>query len=171
MSGSGAMISLPERVGGTVSDMHTGTLRLSVPLLDDAIQVGAEGTLAIGTIEVDKTPATMSVRRSDGRPLQAHILHRCADGHSSRNPVFQEPIALLLLRYVRQADGSRVWAVAPGARIRKHRDLVQLVVTIMAFGLAKQDVRSGRAVARRASTDPLPSPAVGAPTPARHPPE
>lgn len=165
------MISLPARVGGAVSDMHTGTLRLSVPLLDDAIQVGAEGTLAIGTIEVDKTPTTMSVRRSDGRPLQAHILHRRMDGHSSRNPVFEEPVSLLLLRQMQQADGSHVWAVGPGARIRKHRDLVQLVVTIMAFGLAKQDVRYERAVARRSSTARLPSPAVAAPTPARRPPE
>ena len=145
MNTSGPIVPLPARAGVAVSELRTGKLRLRVPLLNDAIQIGAEGTLTIGTIEVDKTATTMSVRRSDGHPLQAHILSRRGAGTSSRNPVFHEPIALLLLRHTQQADGSRVWAVGPGVRVRRHRDLVQLVVTILAFGLAKQDVQSDRA--------------------------
>jgi hypothetical protein len=132
------MIGLPASVGSSVSEMRTGIVLLSVPLVDDVIQVGSVGTLATGTIEVSKTPSAMVVRRTDGRPLQAQILHQRADGSVSRMPVFREPVRSLRLRCVLHADASGMWMVLPGRRICRYPDLCQLVETITAFGLAKQ---------------------------------
>ena len=132
------MIGLPASVGSSVSEMRTGIVLLSVPLVDDVIQVGSVGTLATGTIEVSKTPSAMVVRRTDGRPLQAQILHQRADGSVSRMPVFREPVRSLRLRCVPHAGASERWIVLPGIRIRRHTDLFQLIETIAAFGLAKQ---------------------------------
>ncbi len=118
--------------------MPTGVILLSVPLLDDVIQVGAGGALATGTIEVAKTPSAMVVRRADGRPLQAHILRQCGEGSASRTPVFREPVRFLRLRCVPYAEAPARWVVLPGVRIRWQPDLFQLIETITAFGLAKQ---------------------------------
>ena len=146
------MIGLPARVGSSVSEMPTGVVLLSVPLLDDVIQVGTAGGWATGTIEVAKTPSEMVVRRSDGRPLQAHILRQSGEGSASRTPVFREPVRSLRLRCVPHAGASERWIVLPGVRIRRHTDLFQLIETIAAFGLAKQQVclrlRSRRQIAR-----------------------
>ena len=132
------MIGLPAQVANSVSELRTGTVLLSVPLLDDVIQVGAVGPLATGTIEVAKTPSAMVVRRTDGRGLQAQIVHQHVGGFASRRPVFSEPVRSLRLQRVPQADASELWLALPGVRIRRHPDLVQLVETITAFGLAKQ---------------------------------
>jgi len=132
------MIDLPARVASSVSEMSTGTVLLSVPLLDDVIQVGADGSLATGTIEVAKTPSAMVVRRTDGRRLQAQILHQHVGGSASRTPVFLEPVRSLRLQCVRRADAPERWLVLPGVHIRRRPDLFQLLETITAFGLAKQ---------------------------------
>lgn len=137
-NGLSRMIGLPARVGSSVSEMRTGIVLLRVPLLDDVIQVGTVGTLPTGTIEVAKTPSAMVVRRTDGRPLQAQILHQRRDGSAIRTPVFREPVRALRLRCVPHADASGLWIVLPSERIRRHPDLFQLVETITAFGLAKQ---------------------------------
>lgn len=132
------MIELPAPVGASVSAMRTGIVLLSVPLLDDVIQVGTAGTLPIGTIEVAKTPVAMIVRRPDGRPLQAQIVHQREDGSSARMDVFREPVRSLLLRCVPRADASELWIVSPREHVRRYPDLCQLIETITAFGLAKQ---------------------------------
>jgi hypothetical protein len=132
------MVGLPVRLGSSVSEMRSGIALLSVPLLDDVIQVGTVGTPATGTIEVAKTRSTMVVRRSDGRPLQAQILHQYEDGCALRMPVFREPVRSLRLQWVPHAGASGLWIVLPGRRIRRYRDLCQLIETITAFGLAKQ---------------------------------
>ena len=137
-NGSTRMIRLPARVGSSVSEMRSGVVLLSVPLVDDVIQVGTAGTPATGTIEVAKTSSTMVVRRSDGSPLQAQILHHCEDGPALRMPVFREPVGSLRLRWVSRPEASGLWIVLPGRRIRRYRDLCQLVETITAFSLAKQ---------------------------------
>ncbi len=131
-------IGLPSRVGISVSEMRSGIVLLSVPLLDDVVQVGAAGTLATGTIEVAKSPSAMVIRRTDGRLLQAQILHQCEDGPTLRMSVFCDPVRTLRLLCVPHADAVGRWIVSPGSRIRRHPDLFQLVETITAFGLAKQ---------------------------------
>lgn len=132
------MIGLPARVARSVSAMRTGTVLLSVPLLDDVIQVGTADSLATGTIEVVKTPSAMVVRRTDGRPLQAQILHQHVGGSASRTPVFLEPVRSLRLLCVPQSAASELWLAVPGGQIRRRPDLFQLIETISAFGLAKQ---------------------------------
>ena len=132
------MISLPARVARSVSEMSTGTVLLSVPLLDDVVQVGTDGSLATGTLEVAKTPSAMVVRRTDGRRLQAQILRQYAGGSTSRTPVFLEPVRSLRLQCVPRADAPELWLVLPGVQIRQRPDLFQLIETITAFGLAKQ---------------------------------
>lgn len=133
-----SVIGVPARVARSVSDMRTGTVLLSVPLLDDVIQVGTADAPATGIIEVTKTPSTMAVRRTDGTPLQAQILHHHVDGSASRASVFFEPVRSLRLQLVRQADATEQWLVLPGARICRGPDFFQLIETITAFGLAKQ---------------------------------
>lgn len=59
-----------------VDEIHDGIVLLSVPVVDDVIQVGAGGALLIRTIEVVKSPTAMVVRRTDGVALQAEILHQ-----------------------------------------------------------------------------------------------
>lgn len=132
------MIGLPARVASSVSEMSNGTVLLSVPLLDDVIQVGTDGSAATGTIGVTKTPSAWVVRRTDGRRLQAQILQQHAGGSASRTPVFLEPVRSLRLQCVPRADGPELWFVLPDVRIRRWPDLFQLLETITAFGLAKQ---------------------------------
>lgn len=136
--GSHVLIGVPARVARSLSEMRTGTVLLSVPLVDDVIQVGTAGPSATGTIEVTKTPSTMVVRRTDGRPLQAQILRQRVGGCSWRAPVFLGPVRSLRLLCVARADASEHWLVLPGARICRRPDLFQLIETIMAFSLAKQ---------------------------------
>ena len=147
-------IGLPAGVARSVSEMRTGTVLLSVPLFDDVIQVGTDGAPATGTIEVTKTPSTMVVRRTDGRPLQAQILHRHAGGSTARTHVFLKPVLSLRLQRVPQADTSEPWLVLPGVRIRRHPDLFQLLETITAFSLAKQQ-RQHCQTAAHAETEAL----------------
>ena len=132
------MIALDTRAADAVDALHTGIVHLSVPFIDYVIQVGTGDRLTIGTIELTKTPSAMVVRRTDGRALQAEILHERENGPPRRMRVFTEPVPSLRLRCVPGPDGSRCWTVCPGGPIRSQPDLNQLVITIAAFGLAKQ---------------------------------
>lgn len=131
-------IGLPAHVGHSISKMRTGVVLLTVPLLDDVIQVGTDEITATGTISVVKTPLALLVRRTDGRPLQAQIL----GGHQSDSglpgPIFTEPWAALRLRHVPYGAASGMWIALPGRNIRQRCGLCQLIVTITAFALAKQ---------------------------------
>jgi hypothetical protein len=132
------MIALDGRVADAVDEMRSGVVLLSVPLLDDVIQVGAEAALRTGTIEVAKSPSAMVVRRTDGAGLQAEILHHRDSEPALRMPVFSEPVAALRLRCGLDSDGGRCWRVCPSRGVRRTSDLDQLVKTIAAFSLAKQ---------------------------------
>ncbi len=132
------MFCLPARIETAVEQIHPGVVLLSVPLVDDVIQVGTARTLMTATIEVTRTPSTMVVRRTDGRHLQAEILHDSDHGPAARTPAFREPVDALRLRRVADADNDRRWIICAGWTIRRHRDVVQLVETITAFSLAKQ---------------------------------
>jgi hypothetical protein len=118
--------------------MRTGRIRLTVPLLDDVIQIGVAGTLTTGTIEVDKTPSTIAVRRTDGKPLQAEISHAGEGQGAVGRAVFQTPVDTLTLLRVPFVYDSGLWVVTRGVRVRRRSELIQLVQTIVAFGAAKQ---------------------------------
>jgi hypothetical protein len=132
------MIPLDARVADAVEEMPTGVVLLSVPLVDDVIQVGADAAPHTGTIEVAKGPSTMMVRRTDGAHLQAEILHHRDGEPALRMPVFREPVAALQLRCELDTDGGRCWTLCQGGDVRRMAGLDQLVKTIAAFGLAKQ---------------------------------
>jgi hypothetical protein len=132
------MIDLDGRAADAVDDLHPGIVRLTVPLMEDVIQVGTADRQTTGTVELTKTPSAMVVRRTDGRALQAEILHERENGPPLRMRVFTEPVPSLRLRCVPGPAGSRCWTVCPGGPIRSQPDLNQLVTTIAAFGLAKQ---------------------------------
>ncbi len=132
------MLGLPARIEAAVEQIDPGVVLLSVPLVDDVIQVGTARTLMTATIEVTKTPSTMVVRRTDGRRLQAEILYASDHGLAACEPVFWEPVDSLRLRRVADADHCRRWIILSGCTICRYRDLVQLVETITAFSLAKQ---------------------------------
>ena len=132
------MITLDARVADAVDEMRSGIVLLSVPLVDDVIQVGAEAALRTGTIEVAKSPSAMVVRRTDGAGLQAQILHHRDGEPALRRPVFSEPVAVLRLSCGRDSDGGRCWTVCMSRGVRRMSDLDQLVTTIAAFSLAKQ---------------------------------
>lgn len=95
-----------------------------------------------GTIAVTKTPSMMVVRRSDGSPLQAQIVHLRHDGPPLRMPVFCEPVRSLRLWRVPRHDGrdnpADQWVADPDAPVCRDRQLFQLIETVAAFGLTKQ---------------------------------
>lgn len=129
---------LPAHLGSAVNEMSTGTLHLSVPLLNDIIQVGVAGKLLTSTIEVTKTRSTVMVRRADGKPLQAQILGEIEDGPATRTTVFKDPVDALRLVRVPRVGGAGLWIVTRGGRIRRRPELIQFIQTIIAFGSAKQ---------------------------------
>ena len=129
---------MPTDVSAEIDELRAGTLTLRVPLRDDAIQVGTADTLPRATIEVRTGPCTVSVRRTDGTPLQAQIVHRHADGAETLRTVFTEPVARLRLQRLRRLNGSPVWMVVGGVTAHSAADLAQLVQTVVCFASAKQ---------------------------------
>lgn len=129
-----------------LDEMSSGTVYLSVPLLNDIIQVGAGGNLTTGTIQVSKTPTSVTVRRTDGRSIQAQILHERPGytGPTVRTKVFHEPVNCLRLQRISSGDGPRLWLATEAVHVDRHQDLQQFVSTIATFGLAKQRNMSGQ---------------------------
>jgi hypothetical protein len=111
-----------------LDEIRTGAIRLTVPLVDDVIQIGLGGRYDVGTIDVLKRPARLVVRRTDGRPLQARIIR------DEPITVLRAPLPHLALGRV----GPGRWLVPDGVPIGRVQDLEQLVRTIATFGLAKQ---------------------------------
>jgi len=134
-----------------LDEIYSGTVYLSVPLLNDIIQVGAGGNLATGTIQVSKTPTTVAVRRTDGKPIQAQILHEHQGyiGPTVRTKVFREPVNCLRLQRIRSGEGHRLWLATEAVHVNRHQDLQQFVNTIATFGLAKQRKMSDHEKHRR----------------------
>lgn len=129
---------MPTDVSAGIDELREGTLTLRVPLRDGVIQVGTADTLPRTMIEVSSGPSAVSVRRTDGTPLQAQIVHRHADGAETLRTVFAEPVARLRLQRLRRVNGPRLWVVTEGADARNSADLAQLVQTIVCFASAKQ---------------------------------
>ncbi len=113
-----------------LDDLRPGAIRLTVPLVDDVIQIGLGGRYRTGAIDVVKNPGLLTVRRVDGRPLQVRIVR------DEPATVFRTPISHLWLRRVHSG-----WWVAPrSVSVGRVADLEQLVRTVVNFGLAKQSV-------------------------------
>lgn len=81
---------------------------LTVPLVDDMVQIGLGGQYRTGIIEVCKSRAALTVIRTDGAPLQAQIVR---DG--ARITVLREPVPQLQLTRV----GPAVWLVRGGVPV------------------------------------------------------
>lgn len=144
-------VRLPAGVAGSLDEMDPGTIFLRVPVRGDAVQVGTADVLPTATIEVRTTASTVSVRRTDGRALQAQITHRRPGGGEERSGVFTEPVAALRLRRFRALGGPGEWVVTGAEDARNAGDLTQLVATITCFALAKQRrLAAGQPAARPA---------------------
>lgn len=128
-----------------LDDMCDGTVHLSVPLVDDVIQVGAHGDLATATIAVSKHIDAVSVWRIDGRLVQAQILHerRGYGGTTVRVDVFPAPVPSLDLVRLGTENGRGLWFAATHPEVERHQHLQQFIVTIATFGLAKQRANAG----------------------------
>ena len=107
-----------------IDEIPCGTVSLTVPLINGVIQVGARGTTDTATILVTKTPATLEVRRTDGVPLRAQILH---DEPPTRREVFSEPLRRLVI----SRTGSDGWEHSPCDEVN------QFVRTVASFATAK----------------------------------
>ncbi|GAS93959.1 uncharacterized protein RMCC_0925 [Mycolicibacterium canariasense] len=111
-----------------LDEIRDGAIRLTVPLVDDVIQIGLGGRYDVGSIDVLKWPAGLLVRRTDGRPLQARIIR------DEPVTVLRAPVPRLALRRV----GPGWWLARDAMPAGRMEDLGQLVRTIAIFGLAKQ---------------------------------
>lgn len=115
-------------------------VRLRVPLLNGAIQVGTDLTLPTAMIEVRRTPGWMSVARHDGTPLSAQIVHGGTGRLTTRTEVFVDPAAALDIRRVAAESGIR-WRVVRPTSVHRAAALIQLIETIVSFSLARQGRR------------------------------
>jgi hypothetical protein len=146
---SAASAECPSRplTSSDLDDMCDGTVHLGVPLVDDVIQVGARGDFATATIAVSKNVDAVSVRRTDGRLVQARVLQerRGYGGPTVRVDVFPAPVPSLDLVQLGTENGRGLWFAAVHAEIERHQHLQQFLVTIATFGLAKQRASPGAA--------------------------
>ncbi len=111
-----------------LDEIRDGAIRLTVPLVDDVIQIGLGGRYAVGSIDVLKWPAGLLVRRTDGRPLQARIIR------AEPVTVLRAPVPHLVLGRA----GPGWWLARDAVPATGIGELEQLVRTIATFGLAKQ---------------------------------
>lgn len=125
-----------------VDQLGPGTLCLTVPLVDDVVQVGIGGDFATTALAVSMTTTSVRVHRLDGRPLQVHIVEdwRGATEPGVATPVFDQPVEALVFERC-----GRRWlpGPAPGGRLI---ELDRFVGTLTRFALAKR----GGAVAQTA---------------------
>jgi hypothetical protein len=116
--------------------MRRGTIELSVPLVDDAIQVAARGDAdtEIGRIRVAKGRETVTVIRVDGNPIQVDIIDQTC-GTTRR--VFREPVRELRFRRAFDSAGQPRWC-AEGVVVDPQR-VKQFADTIATFAVRKQE--------------------------------
>lgn len=113
-----------------LDEMESGTIELSVPLLDGIIQIGAGGETDVGRIRVTKEPCTVTVVRVDGGPIQVDIV---ADAQPSAR-VFAVPVPAL--RLVRSETR---WLIAENAVAAERLSEVKRFVDVVGtFAVAKQ---------------------------------
>jgi hypothetical protein len=122
--------------------LRPGTICLTVPLVDDVIQVGIGGDFPTTVVAVSVTASSVRVRRLDGRRLQVHIVEdwRGVTDPGVATPVFGEPVEALVL----ERRGA-FWVPGPGLCPRVV-DLDRFVGTLARFALAKQERAADQAV-------------------------
>lgn len=149
----------PEFLSDLLDDLSHGTIELSVPLRDDVIQVGARDVPITGTVRVCKKRRTVTVRRTDGKPLQVDFIRQPAtsadgldQGAITDTLVFRPALTTLLLQRRRDAAGRPSWQTAGMCGVADVRLIKQFVDTVATFGLAKQrPSRRWQGVIRRLS--------------------
>ncbi len=122
--------------------LRPGTICLTVPLVDEVVQVGIGGEFSTTVVAVSVTASSVRVRRLDGRRLQAHIVEgwQGATEPGVATPVFGEPVEALVL----ERRGGR-WVPGPGL-CRRIVHLDPFVGTLARFALAKQARTADQAV-------------------------
>ncbi|MBU9767319.1 hypothetical protein FR943_26235 [Mycobacterium sp. TNTM28] len=121
---------------GRLHQRGRATIYLSVPLVDDIVQVGIGGDFPTTRLVVSVTASAVRVRRLDGRPLQVHVVEdwRDADDPGLATAVFAEPVGALLLE--RRAGR---WRPSVGGTV----GLERFVGTLARFALLKQSGAGG----------------------------
>lgn len=119
-----------------------GTICLTVPLIDDVVQVGIGGDFPTTAVAVSVTASSIRVRRLDGRRLQVHIVEdwRGATDPGVATPVFGAPVEALVLE---RRGGN--WVPGPGL-CRRVVALDRFVGTLARFARAKQERAADQAV-------------------------
>lgn len=138
-------LRLPANIAAALDGLRRGVIRLRVPILDGSIQVGTSRRLPTATIDVRTTGVRVTVRRTDGAALQAHIISCGPDGADTATAVFARPVDALTFQRQR---GSAGWTVGTD-RVRRQWALLQFVETVLTFSAAKQAAGPG-GVARSA---------------------
>src|SRR5688572_23047831 len=95
-------------------ELHCGTLYLSVPVVNDVIQVGIGGDFATTILRVSIDPTAVTVRRLDGKAMQVHILRddQESSGELQRMTsayVFREPVVRITLQRAAVREGRGGW--------------------------------------------------------------
>jgi hypothetical protein len=118
-----------------LDQLRPGTIRLTVPVVDDVVQVGIGGDFETTTVAMTATSRSLRARRVDGRRLQVHIVEGWTDASAPgvAIPVFDEPVDELVLE---RCDGR--WGAGAGLRAVRLADLDRFVGTLTRFALAKQ---------------------------------
>ncbi|WP_029114578.1 hypothetical protein [Mycobacterium sp. URHB0044] len=125
-----------------LDEMYCGTVYLTVPIVDDIIQVGIGGDFATAVLRVSIDPSVVTVRRLDGKAMQVHILRESTDRAAQRRLtgayVFTDPVTRVRLTRAAVSEGGQLWEASGTACVDRHQDFRQFVYTIARFGLAKQ---------------------------------
>ncbi|WKG03470.1 hypothetical protein [Mycolicibacterium sp. HK-90] len=119
-----------------LDQLRPGSILLTVPLVDDVVQVGIGGDYPTATVAVSVTASAVRVRRLDGRPLQVHIVENWRDPASPgvATPVFDEPVDVVVLE---RCDGR--WTADHRLRVVQTANLDGFVGTLARFAAAKQE--------------------------------
>lgn len=125
----------PSDLDRLLDQLRRGTTRLTVPLVDDVVQVGIGGDFETTAVAVTVTATSLRVRRVDGGRLQVHIVEGWSDVSAPgvAIPVFAEPVDVVMLE---RCDGR--WGAGAGLRAVRLADLDRFVGTLARFALAKQ---------------------------------
>jgi hypothetical protein len=123
-----------------LDQLGQGTICLTVPLVDDVVQVGIGGDFETTTIAASVTGSSVRVRRLGGRRLQVHIVEDWCDvtAPGVATPVLDEPADAVVL----ERCGGR-WVVGAGLRVVRIADLDRFIGTLTRFALAKQRAAGG----------------------------
>lgn len=132
---NGMRTCLSSLAAADLDQLRRGTTCLSVPLVDDVVQVGIGGDFPTTTLAVRVTASSVRVRRLDGRRLQVHIVEDWAGPTAPgvATAVFAQPVDVVVLE---RCAGR--WTPGAGAEIAGRVNLQRFIGTLARFALAKQ---------------------------------